>query len=148
MASVLLVRHADIDLAPAPVPGDPPLNAAGRARAATLAHVAGTAGVATVLTSSFLRTRQTVEPLAGRLGLVPRLTPSSSLLASQLLSGALGETVLVAGHSNTVPEMIAAFGVPPPHPAIGHHEFDNLFVVAVFAPGEARLLHLRYGAPA
>src|SRR3954447_13028913 len=145
MTTVLLVRHADIDL---PLPAgsnDPPLNAAGRARAETLAHVAGAAGVTTVFTSPFARTKQTVGPLAARLGVQPREVPSPQVLAHEVSSGATGEVVLIAGHSNTVPEMIAALGAPPPMPTIGEREFDNLFVVTVTGPGRASSVRLKYG---
>jgi broad specificity phosphatase PhoE len=50
MITILLVRHADIDLPP--VTADPSLNEAGRQRAVALAHVAGSAGVTTVFTST------------------------------------------------------------------------------------------------
>jgi broad specificity phosphatase PhoE len=61
MVTVLLIRHADIDQ-PA-TSDDPPLNSAGRERAKALVHVAGTAGIAALFTSSFLRTKQTMAPL-------------------------------------------------------------------------------------
>jgi phosphohistidine phosphatase SixA len=144
MIVVLLVRHADIDLPPPPGSNDPPLNAAGRARAEALAHVAGRAGVTTIFTSPFVRTKQTVEPLAARSGLRPRQVPPPPALANEVLSGAAGAVVLIAGHSNTVPEMIAALGVPPPRPTIGEREFDNLFVVAVAGSGQAGLISLKF----
>jgi broad specificity phosphatase PhoE len=145
MITVLLVRHADIDL-PAH-PSDPPLNAAGHRRAEVLAHVSGAAGVATLFTSSFLRTRQTAGPLAARLGLQPREVPPPAELAKQLWSDALGEVVLVVGHSNTVPEMIAALGAPPPLPVIAERDFDNLYVLTAAEPGDARMVSLKYGKP-
>ena len=62
------------------------------------------------------------------------------------MSGPDGAVVLIAGHSNTVPEMIAALGVPPPLPTIGEQDFDNLFVVtANAATGQAALVALKYG---
>lgn len=143
MITVVLVRHADIDLPPTST--DPPLNTGGHERAQALAHVAGAAGVATVLHSPLLRTKQTVAPLAARLGLQPREAPAPATLAQQVLAGELGEVILIAGHSNTVPRMIGALGVPAPLPSIGEHEFDNLFVVAIAKPDEPGLLHLRYG---
>ena len=142
MTIVLLVRHADIDLPP--VSSDPPLNAAGRRRAADLAHVAGGAGVTAVFTSTFTRTIQTVGPLVARLGLVAHPVPPPAVLAQQVTAGALGSVVVIAGHSNTIPEMIEAFGVPAPAPAIGEREFDNLFIVSMVG-GEAGLLRLKYG---
>ena len=142
MTTVLLVRHADIDLPP--LSNDPPLNAAGRRRAADLADIAVGSGVTAVFTSTFTRTIQTVGPLVARLSLVAHPVPPPAVLAQQVAAGALGSVVVIAGHSNTIPEMIEALDVPAPTPAIGEHEFDNLFVVTVVG-GEAALLRLKYG---
>jgi phosphohistidine phosphatase SixA len=142
MVTVLAVRHADSDLPAASA--DPELNAAGRARADALAHVVATAGVSTIFTSQFTRTQQTVEPTARALGLLPRPAPPAAVLAREALAGQLGAVVLVAGHSNTVPAILAALGAPSA-PVIGEREFDNLFVLTSSAGGDARLLHLRYG---
>src|SRR3954449_783854 len=106
MITVLLVRHADVDVPPGS--SDPPLNAAGQARAKALLHVVEPAGITALFTSTLLRTKQTVEPLASVLGIVPRLAPEPPEFANLVLSGVAGPTVLVAGHSNTIPLMIAA----------------------------------------
>ena len=141
MLKVLLIRHADIDL-PRASP-DPPLNASGHLRAQALAHVVMTAGVTAIFTSQFLRTKQTVEPIAARLALRPREV--SGTLIDELLAGPDGAVVLIAGHSNTLPEMIAALGVPSPLPIIEEPDFDNLFVViANTALRQASLVHLKY----
>lgn len=139
--TVVLVRHADVDV-PARS-ADPSLNARGRRRAQALAQVVGSAGVSAVFTSELTRTMQTVAPLIVRLGLRPAVVPPPAVLAEQVRSGALGAVVLVAGHSNTVPEMIKALGAGP-EPVIGEREFDNLFVVTAAGSGPAGLLRLRY----
>jgi len=141
VVTVLLVRHADIDLPPASA--DPPLNAAGRARAKALAQLVGAAGVTAVFTSSFTRTKQTVKALASQLGIQPQEAPPA--LVQLVLSGAAGPAVLVAGHSNTVPQMITALGGLPPGVVIGENEFDNLFVVTAGGPGGASVVRLKYG---
>ncbi|MFI5895083.1 phosphoglycerate mutase family protein [Actinoplanes sp. NPDC051513] len=141
MITVLLVRHADIDLPPASA--DPPLNATGRARAEALARVVGRAGVTAVFTSALTRTKQTVASV----GIESRVMPDD--VAPRIRAGEFGDVVLIAGHSNTVPEVIAELGVAAP-PVIGETEFDNLFVVTV--SDDAALLSLKYateirGAP-
>jgi broad specificity phosphatase PhoE len=142
MISVLFVRHADIDLPP--LSKDPPLNAAGLERAHALAHVAKMAGISAIFTSEFLRTKQTVMPLANLLGLPPR--EITEALLGEIRRGTLGNVVLIAGHSNTVPDMMAALGVPSPLPTIGQREFDNLFVVTLMpSQGQAGLVGLHYG---
>ncbi|GAA4491618.1 phosphoglycerate mutase family protein [Rhodococcus olei] len=143
MTTVLLTRHADIDL-PAVSP-DPELNAVGIERAEALAHAVGAARVDAVFTSSFLRTKQTAAPLATRIRVQPRQVPPPAKFARQVRAGALGEVVLVVGHSNTVPEMIAELGAAPTPPEIGEREFDNLFVVSVTTDG-AQVVTLKYGS--
>lgn len=145
MTTVILLRHADVDPHPAGhAPDDWPLNAAGRKRAKELARVVGHAGVRAIFVSPALRTHQTVEPLAQRLGLTPRMTPDDpEVAAAQILAEAAGGTVLVAGHSNTVPAIIDALGAASPVQAVSGH--DDLFVVTVCGPGQAHVVRLKYG---
>jgi broad specificity phosphatase PhoE len=143
--TIVLVRHADIDLPS--VSTDPPLSDAGRERAEALAHVAGSAGVTTVFTSSLRRTKETVEPILKVLGIRARVMPAAATVARQAHAGKLGAVVLIAGHSNTVPEVIAALGVPLPPPLIGETQFDNLFVVTLTPPAGASLVALKYANP-
>lgn len=143
MVTVLAVRHADIDLPTGST--DPGLNAAGRARAEALGRAVRSAGVGAVFHPEFARTQQTVAPSATALGLAPQLTPSAEVFARDALSGDLRAVVLVAGHSDTIPSILAALGATPA-PAIGEREFDNLFVLTAPAGDGAHLLHLRYGS--
>lgn len=146
MKTVILVRHADIDAPPAPGPNTQvQLSATGRARAEALVRVAGAAGVTAVFTSTALRTKQTAAPLAAALGLESKPVPDGTgPLVAGLMAAAAGPVVLVVGHSNTVPQMVAALGAPFPGPSI--QGFDDLFVVTVLAPGQARAVRLKYGA--
>lgn len=146
VTTVVLVRHAEKDTAP---PEDPPLTEAGRARAENLAHVAADLGVTTIFTSRYARTRQTVQPLADQLGLTPVEYDAGdgAALIATILADHRGKTVLVAGHSNTVPALIGLLGGPE-LPDIDGRVYHDLFVVTVpGGDGEVQLLHLRYGAP-
>jgi broad specificity phosphatase PhoE len=143
MQTILLLRHADIDPPPGNAPDDWPLNALGRARAEELVHVAGSAGVTALYVSEALRTQQTVAPLAASRHIVPRLTPDLSQLVHEVVAN--NGAVLIAGHSNTVPKMIVAFGAPFADDLVDGH--DNLFVVTVADAGAANVVRLKYGAP-
>lgn len=143
--TVLIVRHAEKASAAA---ADPPLSAAGRTRARTLAHVAGSAGIGALYATQFKRTRATVAPLATRLHLTPIQHPAADTpgLVADIQANRRGQTVLVAGHSNTVPEIVKQLtGVPMDD--IPDSQFDNLYVVVLPTGGPARLTHLKYGAP-
>jgi broad specificity phosphatase PhoE len=143
MKTVLLLRHADIDLPAGPEPAVLPLNAAGRARAEELARVVGGAGVTAVFVSPALRTQQTAEPLTTRLGIPFQVGETVPDLVQGVLADAAGPVVVLVGHSDTVPAIVTALGVPFPGTIQGH---DDLFIVTV-APGGASLLRLKYGSP-
>lgn len=143
--TVVLVRHAEKAAEPA---DDPPLTEDGRARARALAHAAGALGVDAVFTSRYARTRQTVQPLAEALGLTPVEYDAgdSEALVDLIRSEHRGQTVLIAGHSNTVPPLIGLLGGPA-LPDLDGRAYDDLFVLVIPGEGEPALLHLRYGAP-
>ncbi len=89
---------------------DPGLTEEGRRCAASLAAQLADSGVTAVYASTTRRARETGAPLATRLGLAvseydPRDTPG---LAGQV--GAQPGSVLVVGHSNTVPAIVEALG--------------------------------------
>lgn len=154
VTTVFLVRHAE--KAPNP-PEDPPLLEAGSIRSQELARILGNAGIKAIYTSQFLRTKQTAEPLAKQLGIAsaavpikmsasnPREVSQESIKEiTEKIYERAGENALVVGHSNTVPEVIRALGGDVV-PTIDEKEFDNLFVVTVYAKGKAKVIHLKYG---
>lgn len=143
---ILLVRHAERSNAPG---ADPPLSSAGEARARELLHVARRANVKKIYASEYLRAKQTVQPLADALGLSVDSSfkgPDLSPLVKDLLTNHRGETILIAHHSNTVPDLIRLLGggeVPAMNDAA---EFDRLYIVHHRKDG-ATVTALRYGAP-
>src|SRR5215212_4122138 len=75
--AVIVVRHAEkADQSP-----DTALSAKGRARAKALADLLRGAGVTHIITSEFVRTRDTAAPLAALLGLSVERVPARDLPA-------------------------------------------------------------------
>jgi broad specificity phosphatase PhoE len=103
-------------------------------------HVLGDAGVVAILVTSLRRSRQTAAPLAAALAVEPAMTDHVDDAVAAIRARQRGDTVLVVGHTNTVPEIIAGLGGPA-GVTIAHDEFDRLFVLS-----ERRLTSLRYGA--
>ncbi|HEX6199877.1 MAG TPA: phosphoglycerate mutase family protein, partial [Thermoanaerobaculia bacterium] len=144
-AVVYLARHGETE-------GEDPvgrwLSAAGRARAEALAEELAGAGIETIYTTDYRRTRETAAPLAERLGLEPVLYDPDDLagFAARLREelGEAGGTVLVMGHSNTTNELVAFLGGEPGTP-IAEDEHDRLYRVEL--PSGATEL-LRFGPPA
>jgi phosphohistidine phosphatase SixA len=133
---ILLVRHAE--RTPAPATDDAPLTDAGKARAQKLATMLGEAGIKTIFVTRFRRTIDTAQPLADALHLTPIVESDTVQLVAKLRQH-LDEIVLVVGHSDTVPDVIKAFGGP--NVTIDDDEFDGLYVLA---PATGALTRLAY----
>lgn len=147
--AIFLVRHAE-KATEANEPGVP-LSASGRARAERLCEVLRHTGVAGIYATETDRARQTAEPLARALKLeihtyAPRDAdgkPAPRLLVDRLKKDAPSGTVLVVGHSNTVPEILAALGHPEKI-EIPSTRFDDLFVVVPREGAPPTVLRLKY----
>jgi len=139
--AVIVVRHAEkVDES-----RDAALSAAGEARAMRLAGLLGDAGVTAIFATEFQRTRRTVEPLAARLRLPVIAVPASDTagLVARIRAEQPRGIVVACGHSNTVPDILRAFGAAETI-AIGDAEYDNLFVLVPRGPGPPLLLRVRY----
>jgi broad specificity phosphatase PhoE len=135
--TVIVVRHADkVDTT-----RSSPLSEAGRARAETLAAALADARVEAIYVTQYPRSRLSAEPLARRLGLTPRVVEAGGetamharAVAERIRAEAAGRTVLVIGHSNTVPAIVAALGGGDVG-RIEDPEYDHMFIVLLDAAG-------------
>ncbi|HKP38670.1 MAG TPA: phosphoglycerate mutase family protein [Pyrinomonadaceae bacterium] len=145
VTTIILVRHAEKIIDPSN--NDVDLSPAGQARALEIARIFGDAGVNAIYATQYRRTQQTVKPLADKLGLPVTVVNSKSTtdLLAQIRAQNSGQTVFVAGHNNTVPEIIRALGGPE-YPPIPETEYDNLYIVTVYRTGKAKVVKLKYGA--
>ena len=145
VTTVILVRHAEKNIEPNNP--DPDLSPAGQTRAQELVRMFGGAGVNAIYATQYKRTQETVKPLADRLGVPVSIVDSKKTqdLVNQILSAHRGQTVFVAGHNNTVPEIIGALGGGS-FPIIPESEFDNMFIVTIYKFGHARVLKIKYGS--
>jgi broad specificity phosphatase PhoE len=141
--TVIVVRHAEkVDDS-----ADPVLSDAGNARAQALADALADAGVSAIITTQYERTRRTAGPLGDRVGIVPMVVAASGRshvddVAARVREHAPG-TIVIVGHSNTVPAIIRALGGPDIG-EIADSSYDDLFVLTLGEDG-ARLIRTRYG---
>lgn len=145
-ATFIVVRHAEKEGAGA----DPGLAADGLARAARLAHRLAGEPLVAVYTTDYRRTRATVQPAAWRHALEPvgydAQLPAPAL-AAQLRQQHRAGTVLVAGHSNTVPAIVAALCGCDTAP-MDEAEYDRISIVRIDGHGGRMLEVVRDPAPA
>jgi broad specificity phosphatase PhoE len=143
---VIVVRHAErADGGPvaSAMTGvqDPPLSAAGTARAARLATMFADAGVKAVFSSEYRRTQDTAKPLADKLGLQVQTIPAKDLpgLVARLKSQHAQDVVVVVGHSNTVPAIVKQFGGG--EITVPEDDYTSLFIVV---PATGTVTRIRY----
>ena len=153
--TVFLIRHAEREDEPRQ---DPPLSKVGITRSEALARLLSSAGIKAIFTSQYTRTKQTAEPLATKLGLTvtpftlktnpsnPRqITEESTAEVTNKILEHAGQSVLVIGHSNSIPDVVKMLGGDVV-PTIDEKKFDDLFIVNVYARGKAKVVQLKYGA--
>jgi broad specificity phosphatase PhoE len=144
--TVVVVRHAEKALGTI---DDPPLSPEGEQRSERLALIFGEAAGAGHLDAIYVtntrRTQQTAAPLAARLHLVPVVLPAADVLgaAARLLNEHRGDTVLVVGHSNTLPQLVRELSGKQIEP-IPDDDFGEIYVLSVPRFGKASLVRMKY----
>jgi phosphohistidine phosphatase SixA len=149
--TIIVVRHAEKSTDD---PRDPSLSAIGADRARALSSVLKDASVTAIYVTQYKRTRQTAEPLAQQAGVTIVERPVNAAnsatyaqdLAREIFANSAGKSVLVVGHSNTVPDIVKALSGSAV-PSISDPEYDHIFVVTIPAAGSPRLMQLRFGVP-
>ena len=144
---VVIVRHADKAAEPA---NDPPLTAIGVERAQALVALLSDAKVGVVMHTPTTRTRETVRPLAEKFGLTPVVLPLGpaeihAAAVAEAVRQHPGQTIVIAGHSNTIMRYIAALGGPT-RPDLCDHQYDGIYTL-ILDGSSVRLVEARYGPP-
>lgn len=146
---VVLVRHGE----KAPVPGDdPPLSAAGQARAHALDSAVAHLAPSAIVVSTRRRTVETAAVVQARTGVTPTVVSldgggAAHVQAVARAVRAARGTVLVVGHSNTIPAIVTALGGPP-LADLCDASYATLFLVqpSATADGKAAVVRAHYGA--
>ena len=148
--TIVVVRHAEKGVDD---PADPSLSEKGVQRALDLARVLGSAGVTHLFASEYQRTRQTLLPLTQKAGVDVQVVPARDpkALLSALANLPRHAVAVVAGHSNTVPGLVAALAPSAPlakdpeRLKLGEDDYDRLYVITQWEPKKgASVLELRY----
>lgn len=146
-ATIIVVRHAEkVDDS-----RDPTLSEAGFQRAEALAEALVHAGLDAAYASQYQRTRLTAMPAAQAAGLSVRVAPIEGDIdawahgfAAELTQNHAGETILVAGHSNTVPPLVAAL-CDCRVEALTDSDYDRIYLVTDAGGEVPSLITARYG---
>ena len=139
----ILVRHAEKGTDDA---RDPSLSDVGKARADRLAQLLSDAPLMAVYATVYRRTQQTAQPVADGHGMVVTTYDAKmadAAFASQLRAAHAHGTVLVVGHSNTVPGIAAALSGTVVE-AMQDDQFDRIYRISIDSEGKATLSQSSY----
>jgi broad specificity phosphatase PhoE len=143
--AVILVRHAELSSVPTVDPRSLPISEAGEERARHLADFLRDSGVTAIYVTDFERTIATAQPLAREIHKEPTVVAKSDPreLMERIRKDHAGETVLLVGHTDTIPGLLKALGYPA-DVRIGREDFSNLFVAIPKGEGPPTVLRFRY----
>jgi 2,3-bisphosphoglycerate-dependent phosphoglycerate mutase len=143
VTTFIVVRHAEKSTDGTK---DPELTAAGSDRANKLVQMLKDVSVSAIFSTDFKRTKNTVMPLATTKGIEVQLYETfKSKETEDVLKKYAGGTIVICGHSNTVPSIV--------NQLIGKDEFKNLedsdygslFIVSIVEKGKpAGVTRLQY----
>ena len=149
--TMIFVRHAEKALMPVDNPG---LSAAGKTRAEELARqlvdADVVAGIDAIYATDTRRTVETAQPIADALGLEIQTYANredDEPVVDAMVNAHKGKIILVVGHSDTLPKMIAALGASKKVPPIAEFEYDNIYVISIPWFGKTKTIRLRFGEP-
>jgi 2,3-bisphosphoglycerate-dependent phosphoglycerate mutase len=140
--AVIVIRHAE---KASESDKDPELSLQGEDRAISLTRFLRHNKVDAIFTSELKRTKATASVLARQRRITPVVVNADDTKALVAAIKALPEdaVVLVVGHSNTVPAILAELGVPD-KVTIRDDEYGRVFVVTPTKSGRSGLLEFGY----
>lgn len=109
---------------------DPPLNEEGRSRAAALAELLAGEKIVAIYTTKYRRTSETAAPVAELHRLQPTVYEPTDFAAVATKARMHDGGVLIVGHSNTVPPIVAALGGKVAGP-IDESDYGTLYMLTI-----------------
>lgn len=140
----IVLRHAE----KADNSKDTNLSAEGLIRADELRKTLAPVDVNAIYSTPFNRTKQTVTPLATGKGIAITEYPANKPyeeFVNELIAAHQGKTVVIVGHSNTVPEILKVLSQNNFNVTINENQFDNLFVVTLTDGQKPTVVTMKYG---
>jgi broad specificity phosphatase PhoE len=143
---VYVVRHAEKNTGD-PSEKDPDLSPIGYQRAEALRERLASVQVSAAFATPYRRNQLTLTPLAKAQGIDLQSYEAQeyTALVKAILDSYRGKTVVVAGHSNSVLEIIEAFNIKRPLPSLSDQDYDFLFRIRIPRKGQATVQVMHYG---
>ncbi|MEQ9405396.1 MAG: phosphoglycerate mutase family protein [Cyclobacteriaceae bacterium] len=139
----ILVRHAE---KADDGTRNPPLNEEGKVRAANLADLLANQEITALYSTPFKRTRETLQPLADSKSMeVTDYDPyAKEEWLAKLHEDHAGGTVVISGHSNTIPGLANLLLGSETFAQFDEAEYSNLIVIVGDRVGNGKLIRFSF----
>lgn len=139
----ILVRHAE---KASDGSENPPLNNQGKQRAQKLAEMLENQQITALYATPFKRTQETLKPIAEHKSLViESYDPfSNTEWLNSLIAKHPNGTVIVSGHSNTIPQLANSLLGQTVFSQFNDDDYSNLIVIMTNKLGEGKLIRLKF----
>ena len=152
ITTLILVRHAEKTTESQ----DPALTEEGQQRAIDLAYALNDVPIDAIYSTPLRRTQQTAGPTAKAKSLKiitknPKILDGYKEFIGNILKTHKGSTILIVGHSNTIPIMLKIILGENVNlknlKYLDDKAYDNIFIASILARGNARITTLKFGKP-
>ncbi|MCD6012708.1 MAG: phosphohistidine phosphatase [Flavipsychrobacter sp.] len=138
--TIILLRHAEKEL----TGKDPALTEKGKQRAQRLKTTLAAWKPDLFYSTATTRTMQTLTPLATQYGKpIQTYSAADQHTFAQLLKQQAGKTIVVVGHSNTIPQLVNVITGKDTYTDLPDDEFGRIFIVTI-ANGEVSVSVKQY----
>jgi len=127
--TIILLRHAEKDT----INGqDPPLSAMGKKRAKRLAKQFPKVSPNAFYSTNFIRTKETVTPWSKLAGKQIKIYDAAKQPEfASMLTKQKGKTIVVVGHSNTIPQLVNLIIGKDKYSPLPDAEYSKIFIVTI-----------------
>lgn len=127
VSKIILVRHAE---KANDDPKDPSLSEKGKKRAVLLAALLKDVPVDAFYATPYKRTTETISVLARANGKeISTYNPSDKNSISAMVQAGKGKTIVIAGHSNTVPPMVNTLIGKDEYPLMDDGDYGKIWIL-------------------
>lgn len=127
VSKIILVRHAE---KATDDPRDPSLSEKGKQRAVLLATLLKDVPVDAFYATPYKRTAQTISVLAeANAGKIQTYKPMDKDSITEMVRAGKGKTIIIAGHSNTIPPMVNILIGKEKYPLMDDDDYGKIWIL-------------------
>ena len=142
ITTVILIRHVEKAKDGS---RNPDLTEEGKNRANRFKNLFQNAGITEIYSTNYTRTKETVSPIADELALTVKMyDPSDKNFINTILTNHKNKTILVCGHSNTIPLLVNQLIDREKYSDLNENEYGKIYIVNLSSTTNSKVVELSY----